>query len=358
MLYSFYSLTIMSQEISIYSKTLDQDRKISMQLPTNYAGSELSYPTIYVFDGNILFDYVVGLYRYNWDLYPPAIIIGIHQVDRPKELGTSKEFTSFFLNELVPFIDKKYRTNTLKTAIGHSFGGAFVLNSCLESAEINTVISISPTVKKKGIDLIKKFKDHQEFSSNKEIYLGYGEQDYPSIMKACDTLHQIIENEHPNRINTRLDIYSQEDHNSSILIGIRKGLKYLYRNLFMPESKWEFLEKKDDPTIFYDHFKELSIFYGGEILAGEDDYNRLGYYYLNSNNIKKSLEIFKNNIRLYPHSSNTYDSFAEALEKANLNQEAISYYKKAIMVEKSTENDLYQLKYLESNYNRALQKSD
>ena len=353
---------IMSQETDIYSDFLKQNRSINIHLPDNYnySDNKLKYPVIYIFDGELLFEYLVGLYKYNFDIYPPAIIIGVNQLDRNIELGTSEVFTSYFIEELIPFIDTTYRTNTIKIVIGHSFGGAFVLNSCLQTTLIKTVLAISPVIKKekapfikdfKPFDLIDRFKNQQNETFPKDIYFGYGENDFKYLMSDTDTLYNFINKNYKGLISTHLDIYPREDHNSAILIGIRRGLMYAFRNFILPESDWDLIEETDNDSIFYQYFEKISIYYDEEIIPTEEDYNSLGYYYLNHNKIDKAIVIFTKNTTLYPFSSNTYDSLGEAFEKKEEIKNAIKCYKKAIEIEKKGDNDVYALKVYTAHYN-------
>ncbi|MBU2995302.1 alpha/beta fold hydrolase [Cellulophaga baltica] len=70
----------------------------------------------------------------------------------------------------------------------------------------------------------------------------------------------------------------------------------------------------------------------------EHDLNTLGYTFLQNEEIAKALAIFKTNTLLFPGSSNVYDSYGEALVKANRNEEAIEMYEKALELNPKNEN--------------------
>ena len=348
------TVSVFSQQktISLYSEILEETRIINIYFPLNYEEhKELDYPTIYLFDGSILFDYLVGLYKYNSDYYPPAIIVGVNQIDRNIELGVNTKFTKFFIDELILKIDSEYRTNCYKLVIGHSLGGAFVLNSALKSKKVNNVISISSTIKKKEFDLINIYNKEYNEKSKLKIYIGYGDNDFEYLMKDSDRVYDLLNKEY-----SKLDVYKDEDHNSAILIGIRKGLDYFFKDLIFPEYLWNKLDENLDDSIFKNYFITVSNFYNCKIHPLEDDFNRLGYLYLSVKNIDKALSIFKKNIKLYPNSSNVYDSYAECLETFGQFKLAKKYYKKAISIEKKNDNDHYQLLSFKSNYNRICEK--
>ena len=62
----------------------------------------------------------------------------------------------------------------------------------------------------------------------------------------------------------------------------------------------------------------------------ENELNVFGYELLNKNNIDEALKIFKLNINRHQKSWNCYDSYADALNRAGKNEEAIKNYKKAL----------------------------
>lgn len=64
--------------------------------------------------------------------------------------------------------------------------------------------------------------------------------------------------------------------------------------------------------------------------SSENELNVFGYELLNKNNIDEALKIFKLNINRHQKSWNCYDSYADALNRAGKNKEAIKNYKKAL----------------------------
>ena len=70
----------------------------------------------------------------------------------------------------------------------------------------------------------------------------------------------------------------------------------------------------------------------------EQDLNSLGYSYLGNEELEKALEVFKLNTILFPDSYNAYDSYGEALMKANKKEEAIEIYEKSIELNPGNQN--------------------
>jgi pimeloyl-ACP methyl ester carboxylesterase len=66
--------------------------------------------------------------------------------------------------------------------------------------------------------------------------------------------------------------------------------------------------------------------------------NELGYSYMENNELKEALEIFKLNTSLFPNDWNVYDSYGEALLNAKNNVEAIKMYKKSLALNPNNKN--------------------
>lgn len=82
----------------------------------------------------------------------------------------------------------------------------------------------------------------------------------------------------------------------------------------------------------------------------EQQLNTLGYMYLRSGDIDKTLTIFKLNIDVYPKAFNTYDSYAEALMTKGDKENAIIFYKKSLELNPANTNGIEQLKKLGVEY--------
>lgn len=74
--------------------------------------------------------------------------------------------------------------------------------------------------------------------------------------------------------------------------------------------------------------------------------NELGYSYMENNELKKALEIFKLNTSLFPHDWNVYDSYGEALLNAKNNVEAIKMYEKSLALNPNNKDAIDILKSL------------
>ena len=85
MYYQFILLEAQVKYETIESSKLGESRELKIQLPRGYNSNEdKNYPLFIVFDGDYLFEAVVGnvdYYSY-WEDMPESIIVGINQLDK------------------------------------------------------------------------------------------------------------------------------------------------------------------------------------------------------------------------------------------------------------------------------------
>ena len=116
---------------SFESRKLNTTRNLKIRLPNNYdPESNLKYPVIIVFDGDYLFEPVVGQVAFQtyFDKMPESIVVGLVQgkerfydsyhdevTGLPIEFGA--RFYEFISTELIPHLDRTYKTSKFKPVI-------------------------------------------------------------------------------------------------------------------------------------------------------------------------------------------------------------------------------------------------
>jgi enterochelin esterase-like enzyme len=140
--------------VRVPSKVLGEERIVHVNLPPNYALARQRYQVIYLLDGHVrhFFELTVAAAGYDATTgprdyaIPPQIVVGVDQRERGADLGRNQEaFTRFLVEELVPYIDREFRTTPFRTLIGHSLGGRFALMTfCRAPGVFPAVIAISP----------------------------------------------------------------------------------------------------------------------------------------------------------------------------------------------------------------------
>lgn len=133
------------EDTLFYSVNMGNSRTIRVYLPSGYQSSTTSYPMILFHDGleyttlgsaiNVL-DYLIDR-----DLVEPVIAVFVPPVNRTEEYAGSLQgqFTQFIVNEVIPWVDSKYRTIPLpekRAVLGASNGGNISLWLALNHSEV------------------------------------------------------------------------------------------------------------------------------------------------------------------------------------------------------------------------------
>jgi enterochelin esterase-like enzyme len=142
-----------SKTIRLTSKVLGEERILHVALPPNYGVAKEKYEVIYLLDGHTkqFFDVTVAAAGYDLlgDLHdyalPRQIVVGVEQKNRSEDLARNAEaFTKYLVTEVVPYIEREYRTNGYRTIIGHSLGGRFAINTICRAPNVfASVIAMS-----------------------------------------------------------------------------------------------------------------------------------------------------------------------------------------------------------------------
>lgn len=135
---------------TIQSEILLESRPLLIHLPDGYQTSTASYPVLYLLDGSEygLFNAISDLRRLqSRNLAPEMIIVAIENTDRNRDMmpvvakgypgpPRAEDFLSFIEKELIPSIEKTYRTNGQRILKGQSLSGLFTLYALLTKPTI------------------------------------------------------------------------------------------------------------------------------------------------------------------------------------------------------------------------------
>jgi len=245
--------SINESKFSIKSSILDEERRCLISLPETYKDAskvEKTYPIIILLDGYAHFKIASGIVHFMSSdrnrnrLMPERIIVAIENVDRerdftvtkiktkrPNTMGGGQKFLDFIEKELVPYIDKNYRTEPTRTLIGHSLGGLLTLNSYMDKNSIfNAYMAIDPSIWWNEEMMKNKVDSMSSESLNKRLYIAtanQGEASYERNKKRHDALYTLIRDKSDASLNVEIEYFEKENHRSVPLIALYEGLKYL-----------------------------------------------------------------------------------------------------------------------------------
>lgn len=159
---------VIGDAFTLTSSALGADRKINVWTPPSYGSGDRRYPVIYLVDGGLAqdFHHISGLAQLgalSWQTQE-FIVVGIETVDRRRELafpvereaglrrqyptaGESAAFRRHLTQEVMPFVQGRYRTSGEDILLGESLAGLFIVETYLrEPSAFDTYIAMDPSL--------------------------------------------------------------------------------------------------------------------------------------------------------------------------------------------------------------------
>ncbi len=353
------------QQILFHSIAVNEDRTIWIHLPPEYNWVTDNYPVLYLLDGGSHFKYVSEMVDYlsgfESNYISKMIVVAIPNTDRGRDftpIFSSKEkrdtsinngaakFLSFIKNELIPHIDKTYRTQPYRILEAHSLGGLFGIYANETHPNLfQASIIISPALTG-GEDKVNVMQDFTSYlKSNRQlkskIFVTIGKEE----TQAVDLLIQQLKIYAPKSFQWSFKKYEEENHFSVPYRSMYDGLKFIYSNwhteVFLNPKKISYADIKN-------RFEKLSEEFGYAINPTEDFLNQCGYQQLNFKHVAEAIEFFQQNIKSHPKSFNVYDSMGEAYMLNGQRDLAIENYERSIAINPDNVNGKTMLKKLKS----------
>jgi hypothetical protein len=190
--------------VVMHSKVLNEDRRLNVYVPPDYAKGAAKFPVIYLLDGSATEDYfhAASLFDFlaTYGVMPPSIVVGVANVDRQRDFtrpsrsaedrkaaptsGGADAFVKFVSDDLEPYVDAHYRTSGHRTIVGQSLGGLVAAQVLLERPELfDDYVIVSPSLWWDTEALLKSAPAslHAHHANGRRVYLSVADE--PSEMK-------------------------------------------------------------------------------------------------------------------------------------------------------------------------------
>ena len=241
---------IIGTTIEVHSQILNENRTLNIYLPHGYSkDSTKTYPVIYLLDGSIDEDilHISGLVQFgsfSWiNMIPETIVVGIANIDRKRDFtfpttnkehkkefpttGESEKFIKFIGDELQPFIEKEYTTDSIKTLIGQSLGGLLATEILFKQPELfDNYIIVSPSIWWDDESLMKL--NPETYQSTKSVYISVGKEGEVmerTAKELYDKLKLI------NNANTALyfEFFARQNHGDALHLAVYDAFEKMFK---------------------------------------------------------------------------------------------------------------------------------
>lgn len=232
------------------SAILNEERILNIYLPYDYDSTK-KYPVLYLLDGSINEDFlhITGLFQFfNLQFQmPQTIIVGIANIDRKRDftyetnipelkkeyptVGHSAKFIQCIEKEIIPFIEKNFKTDSTKSLLGQSLGGLLASEILLTKAELFThYFIISPSLWWDDESLLKKATTlyNNQPNTKRFVYIAVGKGEGKIMMNGASGLYQALRKANKSNSVLHLNIMKAENHATILHRSIYDGLLLLY----------------------------------------------------------------------------------------------------------------------------------
>ncbi len=239
-----------TQELNIKSTITEKDYKLYINLPRNINDPGKTFPVIYLLDAQWDFTLLQAIYgeQYYDGFLPDAIIVGITwggENPNPDSLrvidftpsktkqeptgGGAKKFLEFIKNELIPFIESKYKTSPNdRTLIGCSLGGLFTLYAMLNEPNLfSKYVLTSPALQWDKNIIYSYLNQYSEKNKNlkAKLFMGIGEYEQADNFQKFSNL---LEEKKFADLKFKAKVIMGAGHSGGKAEGFTRGLQFAF----------------------------------------------------------------------------------------------------------------------------------
>lgn len=237
-----------TEQRTLTSTKIGQRYELLVSLPADYAKSDQSYPVLYVLDGwhfplMAFMQNNIGVSK----RMEPVIIVNVShggtsdtvlrgrdftptRTPRYANSGGAAAFLDFLEQELIPFVDRTWRTKpTDRGILGHSLGGLFAIYALEQRpALFQRIVAASPSLEWDSRLLLTAAADRlRKVPAPVRLDLSVGDEE--NGIASVTAFAKILDELKPAGLDYRFTVYRGENHNSVRLASFPAGLYWVYR---------------------------------------------------------------------------------------------------------------------------------
>ena len=240
-----------TQTRAIHSNIVGQDYQLQISLPRGYAESDQRYGVIYLLDAQWDFPLLYAIYgeQYYDGFVPGLIIVGIlwggenpdPNVLRLRdftptdegdngESGGADKFLAFLDKELIPYVDREFRTSGNRTLAGSSLGGLFTLYALFNRPDLfDNFIPTSPATPWDGGSVFISIAGFAERSAANPGRLFVAASELEQLRPPFEDLVSMLKERGYPGLTWTSHLVSGAGHSGVKAEGYSRGLQFAYQ---------------------------------------------------------------------------------------------------------------------------------
>jgi predicted alpha/beta superfamily hydrolase len=219
------------------SKVIGEDYTIYIHFPPGYDTTKTKYPVLYMTDGDWNMTVAMNCFnmlRQDYETTEP-LIVGIGYGTRPNKrsrdlnpAGGGPKFLDFIEQEVMPFVQRKYRVTDNKALYGYSFGGMFTTYVLFEHPDLFNMIFIGAPGNG-GNELIpaaqKYFTTHKDL--NCKVFAGVGSFEH-TVVSNITQFKAYMEKQNCKNLEIATAITPNAGHGAALAQVMQNAISFAY----------------------------------------------------------------------------------------------------------------------------------
>lgn len=279
------SLTLGERWI-LHSTVLGEDRPIIVRVPADYDSVGGHYPVVVVLDAEGLFvpaaasaDVLPWAFR-----GPETILVGVPNTQRVRDMttrwtshvtaggaswmipnaGGAANFLRFLEFELIPEIDRRYRTTPFRVLVGQSLSALFALHAAYGAPSLfRVIVAASPPAFWNGDEVIDSLARTIALPGGPRLFVTRAEKEFDDTPRAFEKLDELLRLRAAPNLRWEMKI-ERGDHGTAMLPALADGLEFAFLEWRLPSLVFD--EGLDSIESFY---RRISRDYGLTVLPPE-----------------------------------------------------------------------------------------
>jgi uncharacterized protein len=341
----------------IPSTVMREDRRVMISLPESYGRTSSAYPVLFLLDGSSHIVHGSALVHYlvtARNRIPEMIVVALPNTNRNRDMTPglgAAQFQNYLAEELIPWVEQKYRTVPERVVFGHSLSASFVVHTLLNRPALFTgyIAASAPLWRYDSLTRDMRRGLARAAQAGAAIHLIVGQLETENIrggmQKFADALRAAPAGQAP--VST-FSILPDEDHNSTPHRSLYEALESRYRSyrlpLFLTLAELDsvggiegmqrhyrlFGERFRYPALpppnrvvtvaeiltdtgRFDEVTRLAATYARDYpRTAEQIVNAAGYAQLRRGRLAEGLATLTRNAEMFPDSPNVHDSLGDA----------------------------------------------
>ncbi len=356
-LLSFFSLAgepiVIGETLTIDSKVLTKPASIHIRLPSSYqALTHKRYPVYIDVGSDDDFPATAGTLHWlshNQEYPVPEVILvslttetAVRFIQRGVK---SEDFVNFLEVDVIPYIDKNYRSQPFRILTSSERFGQVPLYGLIHKPELfQAHIAISPWVTDDS-GLVGEFETFLKSQKKTFAFLWLSSGGEPRVASNYDKMISLLQQHAPKNLEWKSAQFKNNTSMSQPLVSLPNALESLFADLVLAPDSNVVNAGAESIRSYYQQLSENKYGYS---VSAENAIRDLGYAMLSKKEVKKAIEIFRANLRDYPNSPHVYYALASALKADNDLQAALPLQKTAYELASKQNNpykDFYRQMY-------------